>query len=265
MNPTVRSLLRFWWLVLAGLILGALAGYLVLHAKTHKRYTATAKIFVDSPSGPYLRTLQPQVTRQNPRSRIVRVPGTNGKSSTTRIQSIPSAPVVVSQAPDTDTLVKAANLYPQIIMSDPVVEGRNRTFGDPPPGCKKIDSLADKASTNTFGVFKASPVPVVDITANCKGREEAKNLATHTVEAFRTWVVAHQRIANIPRSQRLIISDLSAASETKTIGNPSAGLPVFVGVVVFLLFCGIAILLDRPRPDRVVEVVETPQPANTRA
>jgi hypothetical protein len=265
MNPTVRSLLRFWWLVLAGLILGALAAFLVLHAKTHKRYTATAKIFVDAPSGPYLRTLQPQVTRQNPRSRIVRVPGTNGKASTTRIQSIPSAPVVISQAPDTDTLVKAANLYPLIVQSDAVVEIRDTTFGTPPKGCRKITSLADKASTNTFGVFKASPVPVVDITADCKGKEEAKDLASHTVDAFRSWVVAHQRMAKIPRSQRLVINELSAASETKTVGGPSAGLPVFIGVCVFLLFCGIAILLDRPRPDRVVEVETPPQPASTRA
>jgi hypothetical protein len=265
MNPTVRSLLRFWWLVLAGLILGVLAAFLVLQAKTNKRYAATSKIFVDAPSAPYLRTLQPQVTRANPRSRIVRVPGKNGKASTTRVQSIPSAPVVISQAPDTDTLVNAANLYPQIIMSDSVVEIRERVFGPLPSGCRKVDALADKASTNTFGVFKASPVPVVDIIATCDGTEEAMDLAGHTVDAFNTWVVAHQRQANIPRFQRLIISQLSAADETKTIGKPSAGLPVFVGVCVFLLFCGIAILLDRPRPDREVEVETPPEPARTRA
>src|SRR4051794_38906575 len=99
MNPTLRSLLRFWWLVLAGLILGLVAGFLVLHAKTHKKYQATAKLFVDSPSGPYLRTLQTQVTRQQGRTRVVRVPGKSGKLGGTRLQALPSAPTVISQAP----------------------------------------------------------------------------------------------------------------------------------------------------------------------
>src|SRR4051812_5449511 len=92
MNPTVRSLLRFWWLVLAGLILGALAAFLVLHAKTHKKYEATAKLFVDAPSGPYLRTIQTQVTRSQPRTRVVRVPSKNGKAGGRSRQTLPPPP-----------------------------------------------------------------------------------------------------------------------------------------------------------------------------
>jgi len=253
MNPTVRSLLRFWWLVLAGLILGALAAFLVLNAKTHKKYQATAKLFVDSPSGPYLRTIQTQVTRSQPRTRVVRVPSKNGKAGGTQLQTLPAAPTVISSAPDTDTLVNAANFYPLVIQSDAVDEIRNNQGNPKPAGCKKIEALADKASTNTFGVFKPSPVPVVDVISTCKDREDAKDFASNTVAAFNFWIVQHQRSAKIPRSQRLLVTTLSSASDTKTIGGPSAGLPVFVGVVVFLLFCGLAILLDRPRPARAAE------------
>jgi hypothetical protein len=262
-NPTVRSLLRFWWLVLAGLILGAIAGFLVLQAKTHKKYQATAKLFVDAPSAPYLRTIQTQVTRSTPRTRVVRVPGKNGKLGGTRLQTLPAAPTVVSSAPDTDTLVNDANFYPLVIQSDAVQEIRTTNSGPAPAGCQKIQALADKASTNTFGVFKPSPVPVVDVLATCKDREDSKDLATNTVNAFNSWVFAHQREARVPRGQRVKLTVLTAAGDTKTIGGPSAGLPVFIGVVVFLLFCGLAILLDRPRPAHVA--AETPQPADSSA
>src|SRR5262249_39719905 len=118
MNPTVRSLLRFWWLVLAGIVLGLIAGFLVLQAKPHKKYQATAKLFVDAPSAPYLRTTQTQTTRSTPRTRVVRLPGKNGKPGGTKLETLPAAPTVVSSAPDTDTLVNDANFYPLIIQSD---------------------------------------------------------------------------------------------------------------------------------------------------
>ena len=70
------------------------------------------------------------------------------------------------------------------------------------------------------------------------------------VDAFQGWIIIEQNKSRIPQTQRLLVQELASAGTTKTIGGPSAGLPVFVGVVVFLIFCGIAILLDRPRPDK---------------
>jgi len=244
MNPTLRSLLRFWWLVLAGLILGVLAGYLTLSAKTNKKYVATAKIFVNAPSGPFFRTADTTVTRQNPRPRIVHQArgGTPGSASTS-VQLIKSAPVVVSGAPDTETLVNAANLYPLLIESDEVAAIK------PGPSDCVIEATGVFASTNTFGVFKASPVPVVAVKSTCKAKGDAMVSSQTRVDGFQTWVVKQQNVNRIPRKQRLLVQELTAPAKTLTIGGPSAGLPVFVGVVVFLFFCGLAILLDRPRPD----------------
>jgi hypothetical protein len=243
MNPTIHSLLRFWWLVLAGLILGVLAGYLTLNAKTNKKYVATSQIFVNAPSDPYLRTQQPQVTRQNARSRIVRVPGkSTGTGPSTTVQSIPSPPVVISEAPDTETLVNAANLYPLFVESDDVAKIH------PAPASCKIEATGIFASTNTFGVFKSSPVPVVQVKSTCKTKSDAIPSTLGRVAAFRLWIVNEQNAARIPRHQRLLVTLLTSPTDTRTLGGPSAGLPVFVGVVVLLLFCGLAILLDRPRP-----------------
>src|SRR5262249_27426330 len=155
-------LIRYWWLVLAGLGLGVIAAYLLYGAKTHQKYKATAKIFVNSPSDPYLRTQQLQVTPQPPKSQVVRTGnGTSSTGQTTTVQSVPSAPVIQAQAPDTPTLVNAANLYPQLILSDAVTR-----LAPVPHGCK-VDASGLYASTNAFGVYKASPVPVIQVMATC--------------------------------------------------------------------------------------------------
>lgn len=245
MNPTLRALLRFWWLVLAGLILGVLAAFLTLQAKTNKKYVAEAQIFVNAQSGPYLRTADTTVTRQNPRPRIVhQARGGSPGSSSTSVQILKSAPVVITGAPDTETLVNAANLYPLLVESDAVAAVKPG-----PDGCK-IEATGVFASTNTFGVFKASPVPVVAVKSTCGAKDNAMVSAQDRVDGFQGWIIREQHKDKIPRKQRLLVQELSAPAKITTIGGPSAGLPVFVGVVVFLIFCGIAILLDRPRPEK---------------
>jgi len=244
MNPTLRALLRFWWLVLAGLILGVIAGFLTLQAKTNKEYVATSQIFVNAPSGPFLRTTDVVVTRQNPRPRVVRTARGTGNGPTTSVQLVRSPPVVVSEAPNTETLVNAANLYPLLIESDEVAAIK------PIPDSCAIESTGVFASTNTFGVFKASPVPVVSIRATCDEEADAIPATADRVTGFKTWVIMEQNRDKIPLKQRLLVQRLKVPTDTHTIGGPSAGLPVFVGVCVFLLFCGIAILLDRPRPEK---------------
>jgi hypothetical protein len=241
-NPTLRSLLRFWWLVLAGLVLGVIAGYLALSAKSdNKKYVATAKIFVNSPAGPYLRTQVTQVTPQSTQPQVLKTAKTTGTGAQTSVQLVRSPPVVTSEAPDTATLVTAANLYPLLIVSDEVA-----AVSPAPSGCK-IDATGVFASTNTFGVFKASPVPVVAVKSTCKSKNSAMPSSQNRVLGFQKWIVQQQDKDRIPLKQRLLVQELAAPTSTATIGGRSAGLPLFVGVVVFLLFCGLAILLDRRR------------------
>jgi hypothetical protein len=249
MNPRLRALIRYWWLVLAGLVLGVIAGYLLYGAKSHQKYQAIAKIFVNSPSDPYLRTQQLQVTPQPPKSQVVRTGGRKGSTTTptTTVQSVPSAPLIQAQAPDTSTLTTAANLYPQLILSDAVTR-----LSPVPPGCK-LDASGLYASTNAFGVYKASPVPVIQVIATCGTRSDAIPTSQNRVRAFATWVRHRQNAAGIPGRERILVSELTAPAGTRTIGTPSSGLPVFAAVVVLLLFCGLAILLDRFRSAAAIQ------------
>jgi len=244
-NPALHALIRFWWLVVAGLILAIVAGALVYQAKDDKQYEATTKLFVNSAAAPYLRTQQLQVTPQGPTSRIVR--GTKGKTGSTpsKTVQVPSAPTIQAQAPDTAPLLDAANLYPQFIMSDQVAQ-----MSPAPRGCK-LNASGIFASTNAFGVFKASPIPVVEVVARCDGTDIAMAASKARAAAFQKWVVREQNAAKIPQRQRVLVSTLDLADSAKTVGSTSAALPVFIGLVVLFAFCGIAVLLDRPRPAAV--------------
>ena len=121
MNPTFRALLRFWWLVLAGLILG-------VHRRVpHPPGQDEQEV---RRLGPDLRELalrsvpahdrhdghaaEPAAAHRPSR------PRSTGQLAPTSVQIIPTPPTVISGAPDTETLVNAANLYPLLIESDAV-------------------------------------------------------------------------------------------------------------------------------------------------
>src|SRR4051812_8859228 len=105
MNPYVRALLRFWWLLLIGLGVGAIAVILASYTtsatwpptftkRTHPTYSASTNLLVDSTTAPYLRTLETQVTQ---RPAVVRP--TQSKSGTST-QDIAQPPSVTLQPPD---------------------------------------------------------------------------------------------------------------------------------------------------------------------
>ena len=109
-NQYVRSLTRFWWLLLLGLGVAAVAAIAMvyridlgsvpptLEKREQLTYTASARILVTSAEAPYFRTT---VTRE--------VPTAEGEE-----------PEEVGTAPDLGTLISTANLYPILIESDEV-------------------------------------------------------------------------------------------------------------------------------------------------
>jgi uncharacterized protein involved in exopolysaccharide biosynthesis len=244
MNATAGALLRFWWLVVAGLAAGVLVAVLVYSLQSQAKHTATTQVFVNSPSKPYLRTQQTQTLA--PKVRTVRA----GKGGTRTVQQPPAS---TSDAPDTDTLVTAANLYPLLIASSQVKAIRQSQAGTI-PGTVKATAL--NSSTNTFGVYRPSTLPVVEVTGTSRTAANATKLATATVTAFKTWLLEQQRDAGIPRAQRITVNQLEDPVLTTT-GGPSWGLPLFVGALVFLGFCGLAVIADNARPRRASEPART--------
>lgn len=248
MNATMGALLRFWWLVAVGIVAGALAAVLVYSLESEAKHTATTRVFVSSPSAPYLRTQTTQAL--TPRVRTVR----NATGGTRTVQQPPAAS---SEAPDTQTLVNAANLYPLLIESERIARIREAQAGRI-PGTVKANAL--NSSTNTFGVFRPSTLPVDEVKATSGSAANAAKLATATVSAFQSWIVDQQRSAGIPSAQRIVITQLESPVLTTT-GGPSWGLPLFVGALVLLGFCGLAVIADSSRPAREPSRASEPVPA----
>jgi len=224
MNPNMRALARFWWLVVAGLIVGGAAAVLAYGAQHGKRHVATAQLLVNSPSAPYLRGSETPLTGQSAKLRPTRTTSTGG--------AVP---------PDTQTLVNAANLYPFLIQSDQIARYRESLYGTTPG---TLTAVAHNASTNTYGVYHPSPLPIIDVTAKAKLASDASSLVQNTIQAFSKWIGLEQKTKRIPSSERLQVQELTAPVVTST-GGPKPGLPIFIGALVFLAFCGLALVLGR--------------------
>ena len=90
-------------------------------------------------------------------------------------------------------------------------------------------------------------LPVIEVKATSKHSADAEELATETIAAFSRWMVEEQRTHGIPVAQRIAVQQLKRPA-LATTGGPSYGLPLFVGVLVLLGFCGLAIVADHARP-----------------
>ena len=89
---------------------------------------------------------------------------------------------------------------------------------------------------------------MLKIVSTCDTNSGVIRASQSRVVAFEKWIVKQQQQAKIPKKQRIIISELQAPVKVATIGSPSAAMPVFVGLAIFLAFCLLAIRLGRPTP-----------------
>ena len=252
---TGHALLRFWWVVLVGLAAGVLIAIVVYKHESDKKYTGTTRLFVNAPSAPYLRTQQTQVTPQSPKVKAVRTKVRGRSSPTVTLKPVAQPASVTSAAPDTQTLVNAANLYPLLIESDQIARLRDSLYGTT-PGTLTANAL--NASTNTYGVYHPSPLPIIEVKATSRARADAEKLAQDTVQTFSKWVASQQKASGVPASQRIAVQELQAPVVTSS-GGPSEGLPLFIGALIVLAACGVAVLFDRSRSESTrASAAETP-------
>ena len=242
---TGHALLRFWWVVALGVVVGLLVAAGVYKHESGKKYTGTASLFVNAPSAPYLRTQETQTLQQAPKLKAVRTKIRGKSSPTVTLKPVAQAPSVTSEPPDTQTLVNAANLYPLLIESDQIKQLREATFGVT-PGTLTANAL--NASTNTYGVYHPSPLPIIQVKAVSHSRANASKLAQDTVQTFARWITAKQKAAGVPATQRIAVQELQAPVLTST-GGSKKGLPLFIFVLIVLAACGVAVLLERSRPE----------------
>ena len=173
--------------------------------------------------------------------------------------------MLVTDTPDTATLIQAANLYPLLIESDQVELMRERMFG---PLAGDVSARAIYAVA-TPGRFELSDVPVVEVSAESQTGGEAMALAEASSKAFIRWISQQQETAGVEESERIVVEQLQTPQQALASGETPITLIALVGLAVMGAFVALAVALDRifPRkpgaePERVekpaTERVETP-------
>ena len=254
-----RALLRFWWLLLLGILLAVVAGIAVISADRQDRtYFATSRLLVTSPQAPYFRIST---------TRVVEAPidgtatpesaggGQGGGQESAGAGGL-TRPVVINDAPDQRSVVAAANLYPLLIMGDEVKSLREEMFGELPG---TVTSRAIFA-VSTPGRFELSDVPVVELTAEAETPRQALMLATSTSKAFIRYVEQQQDAAKLSDEERIVVQQLSTPEEATPSGSTPVALALTIVIAVLAAFVALAIALDRifPRRPRAATVPEKP-------
>jgi len=256
-NIYLRGLLRFWWVLLLGLIIASAVAVLAVYSvelkapptlteRSTPTYTAGARILVTTRQKPYYRT-GVDVAPATPSL------GT-GDSSTSAANG--------EERADFGTLITAANLYPLLIESDQVARLRRGLFGYIPG----VVSAQAVYAVNTPGRFVPSRVPVIQIVAAAKTRQNAARLAQGTVDAFTKFIAREQDAGNVKPSDRVIIQQIQAPLAVVSSGGTSFSMPLLAFIAVALAFGGLAVLLDRlfpPTPTRADVVLESVEPRAT--
>jgi len=257
-GSNVRALTRFWWLVLLGVVVGAVVATVMVYRvepgvppklteRAAKSYVASTELLVDSPTGPYLRA-GIGVTRP---VQIPSKPQGNSAPATTETDS-----TVVT---DRKALLEAANLFPLLIESDEVSAIRARTMKVVPPGQVRAKALYSLQGENRF---RPSVLPVIQIFAQAPTPAAAIRLTEGTAKAFNIWLAAEQRRADVPPKQRVVVRQLRVPRFAVATGGTSYGLPMLAAAVVVFGFAGLAVLLDRAFPrspaalERIAALVE---------
>lgn len=237
------ALLRFWWVVIVGVLVGVGLALLMVYdlpsltPRERPAYTAAARLFVTSSEGQYIRLSVPRAVESGSAEGG---PGGGG------------GPAVLNLPPNVQPLLAAANLYPLLIESDSVADLREEMFG-PLPGTVRANAYSAVITPQRYA---PAQIPVIDIFATSGSPSQAITLAEATADAFKRWVRVEQNRAGVKPAERILIQDLRAAREAFAIGGPSYGIPTLVVLAVIAAFAMLAVVLDQlfPRGTRAVQL-----------
>jgi len=247
-NDYVRSLLRFWWVLVIGLAVAQLAAIMAVYKvdissfppqltqREKPSYSAQGRLLVTDGDQPHLRTA---------------ITTTQAVTATAEGKA---AEIPVTQAPDTATLVQAANLYPVYIESDQVAKVREEMFG-PTPGTIKSLALYAVSSPSRF---TPSRVPVIQVIGVADSPRKAIQLVDRTSAAFMAWMRDVQEKTRIPARQRITVVPVLTPKSAAAFGGASSTLPVLVFGVILMAFVALALFFDRMFPRRQVATVAEP-------
>jgi hypothetical protein len=243
MTSYARALTRFWWVVVLGICLAVL-GMLFVYRSAQTSYVAVARLLVTSQAAPYLATNVEDITE---------VAGTTRRNSDIERTAVP---LVTRSAPDVNTLVRAANMYPFLIESDLVQSHRNKMFG-PLPG--EVSARALYAILTPVR-FDPSEIPIIEIAGEAGRSAQAVRVTQATSDAFINWMQVEQRKAGIRFKDRVVVQVIKRPVEAVPLGGAAMSLLVFIGAAVLVAFVALAIVLDRTFPRRAVDADQAVSP-----
>jgi hypothetical protein len=224
-----HAVLRFWWIVALGAVLAVLAMVMVSRSGVQS-YTSVSEVLVTSPQAPYVRI---SVTDGSGAAPTTTTPGRGGRTTTT--------PLATTSAPDVNTLVRAANLYPFLIESDLVARQRDAMFGELEG---VVSARAIFAVANALR-FDPSEIPIIQIAGVAGTPSDSVKLTQSTTDAFRAWIKDSQDEAGLAPRERIVIEQIKRPTEIFVAGGTSTSLVLLVGAAILLAFAAFAVVLDR--------------------
>lgn len=228
MTTYAHAVRRFWWIVALGAVVAVAAMFIVSRSGT-ATYTSVSEVLVTSPQAPYVRI---SVTDQQ----AATLPG---QGDTGRARA--GTELATTSAPDVNTLVRAANLYPFIIESDLVEGRRNRMFGE----LEGVVSARAIFAVQNALRFDPSEIPIIQIAGTAASPEEAVRIAQTTTDAFQSWMRASQNEAGLAPRERIVIEQIRRPAEVFVAGGTPTSLVLLVGATLLFGFAALAVLLDR--------------------
>jgi capsular polysaccharide biosynthesis protein len=235
----LRAVRRFWWVVGAGIVIGAYVALSSLYtvqllppkltSNEVISYSSFSRLLVTSQESSHLR-YQFSIYGEFPIRNEEGDPTGESESA-----------VINSQPPDLNTLVRAANLYPLLIESDQVAEFRDREFGEL-EGSVQAQGIYSFATGNRF---ELSEIPVIQLSSVASSPEAAIELADKTAKAFIGWMREEQAADDIPPQDRIVVQQMNEPTAAVPSPGASRTMPMLLFVVIVGAFLVLAVLLDR--------------------
>jgi hypothetical protein len=249
-----RSLQRFWWVLVIGLVFALLAALSArfsigilppsLDEKDPVTWTAESRLLITSSDNPHFRSKE-TVDVPQPAAAGATTEETEGTEGDEQSQAEPGT-VPFSSPPDLNTIVRNANTYPYIIESDDVAEYRRQEFGE----LSGTVQALGVTSVVTANRVELTEIPIIRLIAVADTAEDAVGLADKTGKAFIGWLKDFQVENEIDLRDRMVVEQINVPTGAVASAGPSTSLPVLVFIVVFAAFCVLAVVLDRLLPPR---------------
>jgi hypothetical protein len=256
MNDYFGAAVRFWWVLLAAIVVSGATAFAVASRHSPPTYSASLQMMVDSPSKPFLRTGVTSVTSQPARTELLKVPvhTSSGATVKTELVKVPQGPAIVTSKPDTEALVAAANLFPSLIESDRVASLREKLFGAIPGS---VSAKAEGAGTTPSGRVAPATFPIINIAAVAPAQRQATELAWSTFVAFKRWLVSNQKAGDVAKSERITVSPLVVPTTAARTSHTHNGLAAVIGLAVLAGAIFLVVVLDKAMPRRQREKLKT--------